>query len=371
MKIGIITWYGTGNFGTDLQSYALCHYLAQKGHEVKLIQLFNYKELGLKYTIKRFLGSYKRLFLIYFNSTKAKKARYSIIQHYKKDKLSIYPLVTTIHQYKNMMDYFDCFITGSDQIWNPYYLNEFNLLDFNNSKPCFAYASSIGVNEIPSDKYHIYQKHISKFKAIGVREQSGANALKKVTGNNNIVTVLDPTFLLTNEEWIRFSEQDKDFTIPCSDYMLVYTIGSRKNYPKLIKKIRDYYKISKVLVVSSVESDIIYNADFVLEKVSPMAFIKLLNKAKLVCTDSFHATALCINLNKDFIELLRFDDKNKTSQNSRIKNILEHYIINDRIYEGSTLPHLNIDFNNVNKILEKDRFISYNFIRYALSLMTK
>lgn len=370
MKIGIITWFGTGNFGTDLQSYALCHYLEKQGHEVKLIPMFIHKKLGLRYTIRRFLGRYKRILQMYLTATKAKKARYSIIEKYKKNTLKVYPLVTTIKQYKQMMKYFDCFITGSDQIWNPYHLKEFNLLDFNDLKPCFAYASSVGVDQIPIGKYDIYKKHLSKFATIGVRELSGSIALKKATCRHDIATVLDPTFLLSYNEWMQFCDKDKHSTIPCTDYMLVYTIGSRINYPKLIEQVRNHYKIDKVIVVSSVESLIYYKADYVLNEVSPMFFIKLISEAKLVCTDSFHATAFCINLNKNFIELLRFDDTDKFSQNSRIRNLLEHYLIQNRIYVGNnSLPDINIDYNEVNNILEKDRIESYNFINNSLLLM--
>lgn len=366
MKIGVITWFGTGNFGTDLQSYALCHYLIKQGHEAKLIPMFLYKEVGIRYTIRRFLGYYKRLLSMYITATNAKKARHAIVKQYIKEVLPTYSLVTTKRQYQNMMDYFDCFVTGSDQIWNPYHLSKFNLLDFNKSKPSFAYASSIGVNEIPSEKCNIYKKYLSKFQAIGVREQTGAIVLKKATGRNDIVTVLDPTFLLRSSDWIKFSELDTKFSLPCTDYMLVYTIGSRKEYPQFIEKIKKHYKIDKVIIVSSVESRIHYTiADYVLDNVSPMAFIKLLYNAKLVCTDSFHATALSINMNKNFIELLRFDENDTKSQNSRIKNILNHYELNERLYQDN-LPltqKIEIDYSKANNILEKDRVFSYNFIQ--------
>lgn len=372
MKIGIVTWFGTGNFGTDLQSYALCHYLKKQGHDVKLIPMFLYKNLGIKYSIRRFIGHYKRILQIFLTDTDAKRKRYTIIKKYKKHILPIYPLVTTIKQYKIMMNYFDCFITGSDQIWNPYHLQEFNLLDFNYSKPCFAYASSIGVNEIPFDKYSIYKKFLSKFKVIGVREKSGELALKKVTERNDITTVLDPTFLLTKNDWMNFSEDNDNLEFPFYEYMLVYTIGSRKNYPEYIKLIREFYGIDNVVVISSVESSIHYKKTYTLNKVSPMSFLKLIAHAKLVCTDSFHATALCINFNKNFIELLRFDDTSKISQNSRIIDLLQHYFIQDRIFRGNDeLPPLNMNYKNVNIILEEDRKKSYDFIKNALSMMIK
>lgn len=369
MRIGVVTWFGSGNFGTDLQSYALCRYLEKQGHTVKLIPAFKYQELGAKYTIRRFLDHLKHSIRIYLTGTSKQKIRYRIANNYIKKVLPVYQLVTTRQEYKKMMNFFDCFVAGSDQIWNPYHVSSFNLLDFSDSKPCFSYASSIGVEEIPADKFDLYKKCLLKFTSISVREHSGAKALERATGFTNIKTVLDPTFLLTADEWREFSEKDKDFTVPCSDYMLVYTIGSRSNYPSYVNKIREHYKLKRIIVVSSVESNIHYKADFVLDKVSPMAFIKLLLDAKFVCTDSFHATALSINLNKDFIELLRFDDNDKKSQNSRIKDLLGLYELECRIYQGklTIFPNREINYIDVNKVLGVKRNSSYNYINDLLS----
>lgn len=43
------TWFGTGNFGTDLQCYAFCRYLQNKGLQTFIIQKFQYDYVSLKY----------------------------------------------------------------------------------------------------------------------------------------------------------------------------------------------------------------------------------------------------------------------------------------------------------------------------------
>lgn len=60
-----------------------------------------------------------------------------------------------------------------------------------------------------------------------------------------------------------------------------------------------------------------------------------------MCTDSFHATAICINLQKDFIEFLRFKETDTKSQNSRIKDILERYELTNRIYSSNNIECFN------------------------------
>ncbi len=363
MRIGIVTWFESLNFGTNLQAYALFHYLEQQGHKVKFIRFFNTKRLGFLISLLKNIKNYKSKIKRFFQeSTSLRKRRY-IVKQFVNEILPVYPLIKTKKQYKKMLEYFDCFITGSDQIWNPYHhLNSFFLLDFNLSKPSYAYASSIGVNMIPEEKKDVYRKHLAKFKAIGVREQTGVNVLSEITSRNDIVNVLDPTFLLKREDWKEFAGKDKNIHLPYSDYLFVYTIGSRPFYPEYVKKIQSHYGIQHLVVVQAIESSIIYDADDIFDVISVMGFVKLLINATMVITDSFHATAICINMNIDFIELLRFDDEDRMSQNSRIRDVLSHYKLDKRLYEGNEFPPRNIDYEMTNQILFSDRQSSYRFL---------
>lgn len=93
----------------------------------------------------------------------------------------------------------------------------------------------------------------------------------------------------------------------------------------------------------------------------------MLLNAEYVCTDSFHASALSINLSKNFITLLRFDNNDKTSQNSRLFDMLTHYNLESRIFSNDNiLWSCEIDFNPVQHILEIDRARSINFLTCAI-----
>ena len=362
MKIGVVTWFGTGNFGTDLQSFAFCHYLEGKGHQVYLIQLFHYNLVGFPYTVRRCLGKFKNFIKAWLLGTKTKLLRYKIVQKYKKKYLNIYPLVTTKKEYINLLDAFDCFVSGSDQIWNPYHLSSFFLLDFAENKPRFAYASSLGVDKIPDNKQSVYIKNLKNFNFIGIREKTGVDVVNNLLGKNIAVQVLDPTFLLTGTEWVDLAEKIDLQDIVLHSYLLVYTIGRRTDYPELINRVRKGYGIEKLVVVNSVEGFRYDFADREFDKVSPLQFIYLLKNARFVCTDSFHATALSINMNVNFLNLLRFDKADELSQNSRVYDVLEHYNLSKRIYEGKELPKEIIDFHEVNFVLMRDRIASEKFI---------
>lgn len=371
MKIGIVTWFGTGNFGTDLQCYAFCRYLQNIGHQPFIIQRFQYESVGFKYTVRRFLGKYKTLVKVWLLGTKTKRLRYNIVKEYKRNYLSIYPLVTTKHEYEKLLDDFDCFFSGSDQIWNPYHLSSFFLLDFASSKPRFAYASSLGVTDIPFNMHSAYERHLKLFKFIGVREETGAALINGILNEDKARQVLDPTFLLSKQEWIDFSKEIDLKGIKPQSFMLVYTIGRRKTYQQYVKRIQQHYGIQSIIVANSVEGLPYKDITLELSKISPMQFIYLLKNARLVCTDSFHATALCINMNLNFINLLRFDDSDSHSQNSRIYNILTHFNVTNRIYQGDVFPEEVINYDDANFILAEDREASTQFITNCLQSISK
>ena len=82
-----------------------------------------------------------------------------------------------------------------------------------------------------------------------------------------------------------------------------------------------------------------------------------------MCTDSFHATAISINLNIDFVEFIRFENSDKASQNSRIYDVLSHYGLMNRIYKANDDSwSKKIDFLNSNKRLSEDRKKSLDYL---------
>lgn len=374
MKIGLVTWYGAGNFGTGLQAYALMTYLKKKGHDISFVQCFNLRNvsnifISTAHFVKRKIVALKRHFFPKYREgcKEMTIARRETCRYFIDKFIPLFPFVEFPWQYESLLRTMDCFITGSDQIWNPFHSNPFYLLDFVKGKPCYAYASSIGVNELPEEFKPTYKKELSKFRQIGVREQRGADIVNELLGNDNAIQVLDPTFLLKPDEWKDFAEGVDTDGIKLGSYMLVYTIGRRPEYPGFIKAIQKEYCIEKVIVARSFEGLPYTDVDLQLTKISPMHFVYLLRNARLVCTDSFHATALSINHNKNFIELLRFDPNDFKSQNSRIYDVLSHYGVRERLYTGGFLPREEIDFTFANDRLAKDRAASYAFIDECLA----
>lgn len=101
---------------------------------------------------------------------------------------------------------YDAFVCGSDQIWSPLCYDSKYFLDFvENTDKMIAYAPSIGSTKIDDSiiREKMFQ-HISRFKHLAVREQQGAELIKKLTGHDAKV-VLDPTLLMDAAEWDEFA----------------------------------------------------------------------------------------------------------------------------------------------------------------------
>ena len=81
-----------------------------------------------------------------------------------------------------MNDRYDFFIVGSDQVWNPHWVNSSDVfLEFANSDKRIAYSASFGIGELPKDKEAGFKKGLEGMKHISVRENAGAEIVKKLT----------------------------------------------------------------------------------------------------------------------------------------------------------------------------------------------
>lgn len=364
-KIGIVTWFGSKNYGTNLQVYALYRKVSDLGYLCDIISAFERNRYSWKNLVKYVLFTFHIEALV--NNYKGRKdLQWRKILNFLEEDISIRRIYTH-KEYKKMLQEYSTFITGSDQIWNPHYLKEFYLLDFVNERRRVAYSSSIGVDSIPKDKEEIYKKHLSKFDYISLRENTGCCLISKLLNRKDIKNVVDPTFLLAPKEWKSFGESSEfEVELP-AEYILCYLIGDRKNYKSQVMDVQRQIGISNIVIIQSAENeDFMIEGAFVYRNAGPREFVQLISKAVLVCTDSFHATAICINISVDFVEFLRFDDTDCFSQNSRIYDLLNHYQLNNRLYGCGENVFDKIDFSQAQTILENDRRDSLSFLIEAI-----
>lgn len=369
-RIQIVTWLGNGNFGTSLQSYALYHFLSIKGYDCSILSSFNYKHFSLKGYLKMILSALGIMKIR--ERRKIKKATDSR----KLMKLSKFfehnirqESVSNRWQYRNLLRNTDVFCVGSDQVWNAYFnFSAFNFLDFAGNVKRISYASSMGTKDFPEKYKETIKDLLLKFAHISLRETTGREAVSRLTGRNDIKTVLDPTFLLNAEDWSSVAKQSQiEISVP-KNYMLVYLIGNNDNYPKQIRELQEKTGIENVIIIPAVENpNFEIQGSIVYRDAAVAEFVKLLKDATWVCTDSFHATALSINFGKNFTEFLRFKDSDKGSQNSRIYDVLDTFKLQNRLYnEMQEMWSKPIDYKESHEILNHLRTDSTDWLINAI-----
>ena len=254
---------------------------------------------------------------------------------------------------------YDKFISGSDQIWNcgRLDLDTTYMLDFvtDDSKK-FSYASSLGMREIPQKYYAKYKECLSSFRELSCREQEGADIISKLTGRE-VVHVLDPVFLLDKEEWIELTKS----SVPIQKngkYILIYTLSKDEDF---IGKVKIYaaQKKESILVIS----DNRCNG----QSTGPLEWLDYFCHADEVFTDSFHGTAFSVIFNKQFSVYIP-DDSFFQDSKSRITGLLDELEICNRIIDETyCLDNIkDIDYDKVNDILSRLKTKSRDYLDSCL-----
>jgi len=369
-RIAIVTWFGGSNYGTSLQAFALNFIIQKLGADSYLLQ----KPLTWR--------NVARLMLITLNTNKrtdilkgfhpAKKRK---IAKFRKQNFNQLPQrIGFIGKklFQKDISTISGVIAGSDQIWNPYYTEPFLLLQNVNSKK-FSYASSVGVMEIPEAKKPFYEETLKQFMAISSREESSIPVLEALSGKS-VKKVSDPTFLLTTEEWEKFAADNSlvNFDVK-TPYILSYFVAGNPDYWEKTYALQELSGIKRLVVLPMDASHFNVKGEIV-ENAGINDFIYLIKNATLVCTDSFHATAISINLKRDFVTLLRFEkivksSQNSRSQNSRLEDLLAHYCLLDRLYDGFYINNPSpINYSDVDKLLNEDRLSSMDYLNMILRM---
>jgi hypothetical protein len=369
-KIGLVTIVDYKNYGNRLQNYAAQQVIKSLGCDV--ITIVN-KPLESKVSRKRnivrllkdksFQDIVRKVISI-INKMKRKRAFDNKVKNFKEfSKKYISESDYTISEgavKSNLGLEFDYFVVGSDQVWNPIYRkgSSIDFLTFAPNEKRISYAPSFGVSDIPGDFKDDYKMWLTEFKALSVREDAGADIIKNLT-NREARVLVDPTVMLTKNEWLRIAKPHK--LKPRNSFLLTYFLGE---IPKEVKElIRTLSKECNLEVVSlgSYEQIERYAAD-------PSEFVDYINSSHIFLTDSFHGAVFSIILEKQFIVFNRVSKV--PSMNSRIDTLLNKFKLIDRKWEyvKQSQDYLGADFSHTDQIFEYERSKAYKYLRSALDL---
>jgi hypothetical protein len=369
MKVAIVTTHYAINYGAVLQAYALSTFLREEFKvESEILAYWPpfYKVSWNLYLQKKDLKTMLRNVYIFFNrnARKGHKRRVENICAFMDNYLprteenyySAEELISSPPQ-------FDCYICGSDQIWNLALRDEpVFYLDFTRDMigpKKIAYAPSI-TDPVPEDKVALVKKYLENIDYISVRESSDVPFFQNLT-NKKVHHVVDPVYLFSADRW---SEMAMKPMIK-EPYILCYFSGCDNLAVKAVKRLK---KITgyPVVYVNSMARDRL-RSDICIRDAGPREFLGYIKSANFVCTNSFHAAAFSTIFRKDFCFIP------KKTANSRMKSLQEKFVLGNRIFDAEKVANLsrddlNVDYSKFDAAYEEFRNYSVNYLREALGV---
>lgn len=329
MKNTIFTLNGYANYGNRLQLFALSSILRKSGIETSVC--------WPKTPIDKIKDFVKYQTPIQIRSVKEKK-----LQIFTKKYI---PKRTT-----NKVD--TVAIVGSDQVWNPSYLEDFPYLLNTGCSKTISYAASIGLSTLSHEQEEMFKNALKNYSAISVREQSAKELLQPLT-DKKIEVVLDPTLLLDKSEYESLEEKPKALDED-EKYILCYILGNRDHEASIEKFAKE--KGYKTIYFSD-KRDSNYGVE---------EFLYLIHHAELICTDSFHACVFSFIFERPFVAFRRTGEANYMY--TRLQNLIDTFKLKNREFNGKeiTKENLEVDYAEAKKILKKEQKKSLDFLKEAL-----
>lgn len=343
-KYAIITFHDTTNFGSTLQSYALCKACRMVGMECEILDykaeaIIN-RELGkttnhqslLKRTIK---------YLLFGRTQQIKhKNMLTFLQGMLSDKSYVR------RDLQSANEYYDAFIVGSDIVWGmDITKGDYSFfLDFvEEKKKKFAFSSSVG--DFWNVEYHSeIGKYLGRFESICVREDESAKWIKDLF-DIKVDVVCDPTMLIETSEWRKFVKN----SAVQKRYVLVYfgndsILEEAQKYGK--RKRIEVFFINYGLPKKNVKN---------IRPKTVEEFLGLICNAQAVYTGSYHGLLFSVYFHKQFVVYNR-------AHASRFNTLLNRLKLQDRLMGTCDMDDI-IDYDSVDKLVQEFRENSFRMLK--------
>ena len=336
MKIRILTFALATNYGALLQTYALSRVLQEAGHEVELYKISLFKP-SLRSFIRehfyaRFAGVFRKKYLPPFVNLSAQLDA-------------------------------DCYIVGSDQVWNPRYIPDLGYVFFFDFLPAnckkIAYAASFGEDDwtCTNDQKVKIISCLNNFSHISIRENLAISRFTKTFGMD-AKFVLDPTLLLSDYKSIS-GEINLQNTLVCFKF---------RHEPKYFDVI---HYIAKELGLEVFRLDryfIKYKGyEYIRRYCSVSNWVKEIAQAAFVVTDSFHGMLFSIIYKKPFVVFSPYQvESNRMLSLLKLLGLESRYYYSyEDIFQSMSWKN-EIDYNQVDEKLTKLKKESIRFLFEAV-----
>lgn len=358
-KAAVITLHYIRNYGSVLQTYATQKKFEMMGFDTQVVDYVR-PNADESVMLKDGLESKG------FSGNLLKSAIYVIIkkiESIKRNRVCIDFLNRYVHFSRRYSDYdelkrdppeADVYITGSDQTWNSEYnggvLPAYYLGFAPEGKKRIGYSVSIGMDKIPEKEITETKHYIEKYNAISAREDSAKQIIMDL-GYENVEHILDPTMVLSGDDWrpLVAPQMIKE------KYIIIYRLNPNTEMEKFARYLSEkteckIVRMSYYLTHFREQGKMIYTP-------TVEQFLSLVYYADYVITDSFHCTAFSLNFHKRFFVFY------PGKYNTRIQNVLELTGTENRVVRELNYPIGEIDYDHVDKVLNEERAKATDFIR--------
>ena len=321
MKVGILTYHRSVNYGAFLQAFCLCSKINSiPGYQAEIIDFTMQKEED-----RRHVGSFAKhpLKMPYY---------YRLIRTFEKSAnllpLSGNRIVTDDSELfrKSVYGKYDIIVCGSDEIWNtgnyrgfpnPYWL----IGDYGCRKVSYAASSRVNFDAVPYRNQVL--DALESFEYIGVRDNTTYNNISKLHPDN-VQLNCDPTFLyplkgdrdngkrLLNDKF-HVNVNKKVIGVMCHDAQIA-------NY------IKGLYPGVELITLYEYNSNAHRNST-----VNPFEWVDILSALDFVVTHFFHCACFAINNDVPFYAV---EIRDCQKEDSKVYDLLNRMQLTDRFSHG-------------------------------------
>lgn len=343
--VGILNFhYENYNYGANLVAYSLSEIVKSMGFNPYVIDFDPFPELS-------------------------PILRYSTINFYyfRQKYLKMTPKYKNASELSQLNRYFSQFITGSDQVWrklitqNNIYTYFLDFVSKENKK--IAYAASFGTEKFEGDCIESIKcsSLLSNFDAISVREEKGVTICHD-TFNINSIQTLDPTLLLTQDDYEKIIDEEYDSNIDIAMYFVMDHDNKMINN----KYLKQNFPTNNIINIKGHYESLPFGSLFKYNSIS--MWLDGIRKCKILITDSFHGLVFGILFQKRVICIGK-----KSAALSRFESLFNQLggnleKINYNSIEEVDFANLEeIDYSIINKNLENTRNKSLKYLKESLS----
>lgn len=326
MKVGVVTFHFAVNYGAVLQAYASCAMLRKLGHKPLII---DYRPRGplydhyYRWDRHRFGLNAKNLSKLRLNPK---------FSSFRKNKLPIDPqVVFTPESLAEHASSFDAILYGSDQIWNPTMFQGamdvgYWAASIPNTVLKVALSASFGGDLQSVEPYRMEINRLAQnFDALSVREKDALNIFDENGLLGGIQQLADPVVGL--ESWDALLEPlQLD-----SEFVFEFAIQPRQSFKDTSQV------ISSAMGLQSICSDAGLRKSR--HRAKPMVlsvgqWLWSIKNARVVVTNSFHATLFSILFSTPFIFVpLEGKAGQPNPRNNRILDLLRWSGLESRMWD--------------------------------------